>query len=107
SIAGVVVCFFFHAEDGIRVRNVTGVQTCALPIWSRTIFKSRIVLTQQDSNPGWYRMILDLKMVRDPGAQAVYCSINPHLAGGVRSEERRVGKVRAGWRVARWCKRSG
>src|SRR5699024_11514006 len=24
--------FFFQAEDGIRVRNVTGVQTCALPI---------------------------------------------------------------------------
>src|SRR5699024_12136224 len=28
-------CFFFQAEDGIRDRNVTGVQTCALPIYSR------------------------------------------------------------------------
>src|SRR5699024_11598110 len=27
-----VVSFFFQAEDGIRDRNVTGVQTCALPI---------------------------------------------------------------------------
>src|SRR5699024_11881317 len=27
---------FFQAEDGIRVRNVTGVQTCALPILLRT-----------------------------------------------------------------------
>src|SRR5207249_9261505 len=26
------VSFFFQAEDGIRDRNVTGVQTCALPI---------------------------------------------------------------------------
>src|SRR5699024_11709111 len=26
------VYFFFQAEDGIRDRNVTGVQTCALPI---------------------------------------------------------------------------
>src|SRR5699024_11271552 len=26
--------FFFQAEDGIRYRNVTGVQTCALPISS-------------------------------------------------------------------------
>src|SRR5699024_12000615 len=26
-------CFFFQAEDGIRDRNVTGVQTCALPIF--------------------------------------------------------------------------
>src|SRR5579885_3744360 len=27
--------FFFQAEDGIRDRNVTGVQTCALPISPR------------------------------------------------------------------------
>src|SRR5699024_11623730 len=26
--------FFFQAEDGIRDRNVTGVQTCALPIFN-------------------------------------------------------------------------
>src|SRR5437667_7439697 len=29
---GCVCCFFFQAEDGIRDRDVTGVQTCALPI---------------------------------------------------------------------------
>src|SRR5690606_18941936 len=32
-----VLCFFvffFQAEDGIRDFHVTGVQTCALPIWS-------------------------------------------------------------------------
>src|SRR5688572_6921260 len=27
--------FFFQAEDGIRGLTVTGVQTCALPIWTR------------------------------------------------------------------------
>src|SRR5207248_6204016 len=27
--------FFFQAEDGIRDRTVTGVQTCALPIWAK------------------------------------------------------------------------
>src|SRR6266704_6134702 len=27
------MAFFFQAEDGIRDRNVTGVQTCALPIF--------------------------------------------------------------------------
>src|SRR5207245_1315650 len=27
--------FFFQAEDGIRDATVTGVQTCALPIWKR------------------------------------------------------------------------
>src|SRR5256885_7568072 len=29
----VFVLFFFQAEDGIRDYKVTGVQTCALPIW--------------------------------------------------------------------------
>src|SRR6266498_5991972 len=28
-------CFFFQAEDGIRDADVTGVQTCALPIFER------------------------------------------------------------------------
>src|SRR2546430_2946849 len=27
-------CFFVQAEDGIRDLTVTGVQTCALPIWT-------------------------------------------------------------------------
>src|SRR5437867_13455376 len=27
-----MICFFFQADDGIRDRTVTGVQTCALPI---------------------------------------------------------------------------
>src|SRR5882757_1768213 len=29
---------FFQAEDGIRVIGVTGVQTCALPIFFRGVF---------------------------------------------------------------------
>src|SRR5256886_10207555 len=29
-----ILIFFFQAEDGIRDLTVTGVQTCALPIWS-------------------------------------------------------------------------
>ena len=35
--------FFFQAEDGIRDTSVTGVQTCALPIYlngKRTYFHS-------------------------------------------------------------------
>src|SRR6266567_8413470 len=32
---GVVYFFFFQAEDGIRDLTVTGVQTCALPIYGR------------------------------------------------------------------------
>src|SRR5258707_9786376 len=34
STPSVVFFFFFQAEDGIRDIGVTGVQTCALPIWT-------------------------------------------------------------------------
>src|SRR5699024_11462919 len=33
SSSTLLIFFFFQAEDGIRDRNVTGVQTCALPIY--------------------------------------------------------------------------
>ena len=38
----IFVVFFFQAEDGIRDYDVTGVQTCALPIWPDRII-SRLV----------------------------------------------------------------
>jgi CubicO group peptidase (beta-lactamase class C family) len=37
----------------------------------------------QSDEPDYYRLILRLRMIREPGEKAVYCSINPHLAGGV------------------------
>src|SRR2546430_4428945 len=33
--------FFFQAEDGIRDLTVTGVQTCALPIWTNSRHSAR------------------------------------------------------------------
>ena len=53
--------FFFQAEDGIRDRLVTGVQTCALPILQSTPWdpdfaqqlpSSRSVLSNEDA-PKW------------------------------------------------------
>src|SRR5439155_6897531 len=35
---GLACCFFFQAEDGIRDGHVTGVQTCALPIFSAHVW---------------------------------------------------------------------
>src|SRR6266487_1094963 len=37
----VYIVFFFQAEDGIRDGRVTGVQTCALPISTRSLPRSR------------------------------------------------------------------
>src|SRR6266705_5546227 len=37
------VFFFFQAEDGIRDRTVTGVQTCALPICAPAPMQSQLM----------------------------------------------------------------
>src|SRR2546430_7467074 len=71
--------FFFQAEDGIRDLTVTGVQTCALPIYdpvrtsppSFSIFRTAPMLVLTGSSAGWLP---------------------------IRSEERRVGKeCRSRW----------
>lgn len=41
------------------------------------------VIAEQDSIPDWYGMILAVDLVRANGEKAVYCSLKPHLAGGV------------------------
>src|SRR6266498_3116199 len=66
------LCFFFQAEDGIRDADVTGVQTCALPI-------SRCIASPSTWTP--------------PRR-----STSPACAPSARSEERRVGKeCRSRW----------
>src|SRR3712207_2441035 len=40
GVVCIVFDFFFQAEDGIRDIGVTGVQTCALPIWERLALKA-------------------------------------------------------------------
>src|SRR5690606_11746018 len=37
----IFIFFFFQAEDGIRDFHVTGVQTCALPIWTFNLHFTR------------------------------------------------------------------
>ena len=37
--------FFFQAEDGIRDWSVTGVQTCALPIWLPEVTYQTLTVT--------------------------------------------------------------
>src|SRR5699024_6113819 len=43
--------FFFQAEDGIRDRNVTGVQTCALPICLYLPLGQHKLRWKRESNP--------------------------------------------------------
>src|SRR5690625_5714020 len=42
-------CFFFQAEDGIRDGHVTGVQTCALPIYPNKYPADPVLQAKVDS----------------------------------------------------------
>src|SRR5699024_11957393 len=47
---------FFQAEDGIRDRNVTGVQTCALPISiNQLVRKGRVSKSKKYASPALQR----------------------------------------------------
>src|SRR5438094_9681391 len=77
--------FFFQAEDGIRDRTVTGVQTCALPICLLGITRC---LALEVGDPARAGQALQVGIGHRPV---------PDLLGAVavlfrRSEERRVGK---------------
>src|SRR5207302_7551543 len=86
--------FFFQAEDGIRDFHVTGVQTCALPIF-----------LAGDTPVDDLYTSFGLRQVRvDSTAPRILLNGNPIVFNGValheeaqlpvrqRSEERRVGK---------------
>src|SRR5947209_17081524 len=73
--------FFFQAEDGIRDIGVTGVQTCALPIY---ITQSFSAVTEKD----WVMF-----------GTTVASQFTGKALDVLRSEERRVGKE---WRSRWW-----
>src|SRR5690606_40163117 len=56
----IVLFFFFQAEDGIRDFHVTGVQTCALPIYSGGI----VIAQARETVPAG---TLDARTVKVPG----------------------------------------
>src|SRR5207248_7441467 len=91
-----VLCFFFQAEDGIRDRTVTGVQTCALPISAPA--RSSRAAHLDDS---WdRRKALRAQLAKNvpalqERARQTHEIVRQLLAPGnqeKRSEERRVGK---------------
>src|SRR3712207_1161311 len=91
------VCFFFQAEDGIRDIGVTGVQTCALPIWSQ--------LWAQDAKFGLHPALSPLAELWQNGelaaVHAVGMTVNPsrsHFAAMEAIEDAAPGSsLRQGW----------
>src|SRR5205823_8730656 len=97
--------FFFQAEDGIRDKLVTGVQTCALPIFSMQPHYN--LLNREEE-----REMLGLCLAEGIGVlpwsplargrlTRAWESQSSTTRSQTRSEERRVGKE---WRV-RWKRR--
>src|SRR5690606_39512474 len=92
-------CFFFQAEDGIRGFHVTGVQTCALPIF---LSAETFTTFRPDRRGEALRALFhELERSKQRGVPTVLSLVAPtsfldaalqsELLRG-RSEERRVGK---------------
>src|SRR2546426_2638409 len=94
--------FFFQAEDGIRDYKVTGVQTCALPIFRETPRARFLQMRTALPAPGTIR--------KSPGCARGFAAFFAAAAAiqdaatvvsgrrPARSEERRVGKeCRSRW----------
>src|SRR5699024_11795933 len=94
------VCLFFQAEDGIRDRNVTGVQTCALPILNI------LFLLTPKSDCAYVREEDTIRQALERMSAAGFAAVPILAKDGTyrgtltegRSEERRVGKE---WRERR------
>src|SRR5207248_6459710 len=105
---------FFQAEDGIRYRTVTGVQTCALPIWALIFLLAPRLEAVLPALPA----LLWVALAVGAGACALwFVLLLLSFYGSVlllpegllergRSEERRVGEERGsrGWR---WHRQDG
>ena len=88
------VDFFFQAEDGIRDRLVTGVQTCALPIygdWS-------MGLAEYTISPHWFFAVQDLYNWgnKNPKKQLHYFNANVGYIKGSNRFTIGYGKKREG-----------
>src|SRR5699024_11802996 len=93
----------FQAEDGIRDRNVTGVQTCALPILRESAVFSGISLTERVSERSCGVWVVDIRSGKtvaylkfEDAVQEVFAvQVLPGMRfpDVLRSEERRVGEV--------------
>src|SRR2546430_11278283 len=92
--------FFFQAEDGIRDLTVTGVQTCALPIYLPERERGGCAAQRRpdpEHHREWPELLRNLPC-RPLAAPEPRPSRRSRADRGRRSEERRVGKeCRSRW----------
>src|SRR2546421_4689559 len=88
----VFIFFFFQAEDGIRDLIVTGVQTCALPIYVLDLAVANRVV---EKSGAWFSYGGErLGQGRENSKQTLRDNpeMRSRIENDVRSEERRVGE---------------
>src|SRR5256885_13149281 len=95
----VLSIFFFQAEDGIRDYKVTGVQTCALPIYFHVTDK---LTATRGEEAGFFTTgvppVSYTTLKETPFTPRVALSYQADHNNLFRSEERRVGKeCRSRW----------
>src|SRR5205823_9395982 len=106
--------FFFQAEDGIRDKLVTGVQTCALPI-SLALLETRLTPSERIdllarsaealAKVEGIEESLKVQHNRLKRLQSTLSVAQSEVDAALRSEERRVGKEgRCAWET--WCEKS-
>src|SRR2546427_9404209 len=93
----IILIFFFQAEDGIRDLTVTGVQTCALPIFDSVpdpeITQEQLALTND-----FVRFLAPPTPARLDATGRRGRELFSQIGCAARSEERRVGKeCRSRW----------
>src|SRR5699024_11218227 len=91
--------FFFQAEDGIRYRNVTGVQTCALPILElytmmRYLQYDLLKSSGLEHFDSWAANFGETTTSLELAPEGTGFRSKTRFAKFFRSEERRVGKER-------------
>src|SRR5256885_11476057 len=95
----IVLVFFFQAEDGIRDYKVTGVQTCALPIFVGAHLDSwDLSEGATDNGTGSASVLGAAEAIIRSGMKPRRTIRFVLFTGEERSEERRVGKeCRSRW----------
>src|SRR5256886_4971462 len=89
--------FFFQAEDGIRDLTVTGVQTCALPIFMEERYYDLVFIVRPATPEEEIKKLLAV-VEHTCAEKGGKIEKTEHWGTRKRSEERRVGKeCRSRW----------
>src|SRR5690554_7223286 len=91
--------FFSQAEDGIRDAHVTGVQTCALPIFQVIYLTTEGIFTTPVKAVANFVLVIIIlgSVLQRSSTGTVFIDLSISIFG-FRSEERRVGKeCRSRW----------